>query len=172
MRRIIDKLRDLGCNKIDHIETSDSGGERLISRATGVEIAYLDRVDFRLLFSNPRGEELPFLPGGLPPPGDIRLLMDVVSAVFRWLKEESLAVPAGEHSIYQGRLPFYVTFGQLHPLRDGYVVIYAYTDAAARETAFEVLGQKWSSLSRVPCDSKLFPDGACGHPIIADDHEP
>jgi len=146
MRRIIDKLRDLGCNKIDHIETSDSGGERLISRATGVEIAYLDRVDFRLLFSNPRGEELPFLPGGLPPPGDIRLLMDVVSAVFRWLKEESL--------------------------RDGYVVIYAYTDAAARETAFEVLGQKWSSLSRVPCDSKLFPDGACGHPIIADDHEP
>jgi hypothetical protein len=172
MKRISDKVWGLGCHKVIHIETSDIGGERLVSKATEVEIAHLDGETFQVLFSNPRGEESPFLPGGLPNPVSVEQLIDVINAIFRWLKEEATGVPAGEHSVYEGRLPFYVTFGQTHPLRDGYVVIYAYTDGAARAAAFDVLGQKWSSLSRVPCDSKSFPDGACGHPIIADDHEP
>ena len=77
-----------------------------------------------------------------------------------------------DDSVYQGRLRFYVTFGQLHPLRDGYVVIYAYTEAGARSAAFEVLGQKWASLSMQIPDSKSFPEGTCGRPIVADDNEP
>lgn len=170
MKRIIDGLRELECDdKVSYVETSDTGGERLISKATGVEIAYIESGDFRVFFSNPRGDRRPFIPGGLPPPTDAQRLLDVINTVFRWLQEESTVVPVGEHSIYEGRLRFYVTFGQLHPLRDGYVEIWAYTEGAARAAAFEILGQKWGSLSMVPCDSKSFPEGGYGWPIVADD---
>ena len=162
MKRIVDGLKELECDKVIHVETSDAGGERLVSKATGVEIAYIESGSFRVLFSNPQGDDRPFLPGGLPQPVDMHQLLDVVNAVFRWLKQESSMMPAGEHSVYEGRHCFYVTFGQLHPLRDGYVVIYAYTEDGARWAAFDVLGHKWSSLSVQIPDSKLFPQGVYG----------
>jgi hypothetical protein len=171
MKRILVGLNELNCGSVIHVKTSDAGGERLISKVTGVEVAHIDK-DFRVNFSNPRGESTPYLPGGISNPTSMEQVLEVVNAVLWWLKEESPTVPAGEHSVYEGRIRFYVTFGQLHPLRDGYVEIWAYTEAGARTAAFEILGQKWSSLSMVPCDLKSFPEGVYGRPIVADDHEP
>lgn len=172
MKRILVGLREVNCDKIIHVETSDAGGERLISKVTGAEIAHIDSTDFRVLFSNPRGGGEPFLPGGLPNPVSMEQVLEVINAILWWLKEESPVGPAREHSVYGGRDRFYVTFGQNHPLRDGYVEVWAYTESGARTAAFEVLGQKWSSLSKVPCNLKSFPEGVYGRPIVADDHEP
>lgn len=163
MKRIVEGMRMLECDRVTHVETSDVGGERLISKATGVEIAYIKSSDFRVLFSNPKGDQ-PFIPGGLHPPEDVQRLMDVVNAVFRWLREEAAPVSEGTGA-YEGMRCFYVTFGQKHPLKDSYVVIYAHTEQAARNAPFSVLGPKWSISSDLVPESSLFPQGAYGSPI-------
>jgi len=66
---------------------------------------------------------------------------------------------------------FYVTFGQLHPLRNGYVVVIASDYEQARKVTFEVLGNKWSSLndeSSLEGYKHMYPAGQFGLPIIGE----
>ncbi len=64
---------------------------------------------------------------------------------------------------------FYVTFGQLHPLRDGYVVVSAPDMSAARAAAFAVLGPKWAFAYDQQPSPARYPLGAVGRPIEADE---
>ncbi len=63
---------------------------------------------------------------------------------------------------------FYVTFGQNHPLRHGYVIIQAYDASAAREAAFDVLGNKWAFIYNDTEDMSCYKLGAVGEPIIGE----
>lgn len=65
---------------------------------------------------------------------------------------------------------FFVTFGQLHPLRDGYVIVMASNYDNAREITFKILGTQWSALNPLEkaSDTQLYPMGPIGHPIIGE----
>ncbi len=67
---------------------------------------------------------------------------------------------------------FYVTFGQLHPLRDGYVVVSAASESEARLATFNVLGPKWAFLYPELPNPARYPLGAVGRPIEADEVRP
>lgn len=63
---------------------------------------------------------------------------------------------------------FFITFGQISPFRDGYVVVEAETEEAARHEAFNVLGQKWASLyTEETMRFEFFPAGQYGHTLVA-----
>ena len=64
------------------------------------------------------------------------------------------------------RHTFYITFGQNHPLRNGYVVVRASSRELAREAAFEVLGNKWAFLYDETEDMSWYPLGAVGEKVI------
>lgn len=66
------------------------------------------------------------------------------------------------------KLKFFVTFGQLHPLRDGYVIIEASTYENARAVIFEVLGTKWAFIQNEDTDMSSYPMGPVGRPIIGE----
>lgn len=61
---------------------------------------------------------------------------------------------------------FYVTFGQIHPLSEGYVVVKASNYDEAREFAFEIFGQKFSFI-REEIRAEFFPAGQYGKTIYA-----
>ncbi len=64
---------------------------------------------------------------------------------------------------------FYITFGQLHPLRDCYIVVMAETKEAARRYAFEVLGNKWAGLyTRENFNPSYCPGAQAGKVIHSD----
>lgn len=55
---------------------------------------------------------------------------------------------------------FYLTFGQNHPLKDGYVRIKAESEKLARQKAIENYAQKWSGLyTDANWDPSYFPNG-------------
>ena len=63
---------------------------------------------------------------------------------------------------------FYVTFGQQHPLRHGYVIIHATDYSQAREAAFDALGTKWAFIYNDTKDMSIYKLGAVGEPIIGE----
>jgi hypothetical protein len=63
---------------------------------------------------------------------------------------------------------FYITFGQNHPLRNGYVVVRASDRELAREAAFDVFGTKWAFLHDETEDMTWYSLGAIGEPIIGE----
>jgi hypothetical protein len=65
-------------------------------------------------------------------------------------------------------MEYYVSFGQLHPLRDGYVVVIASSYENARTAVIAVLGNKWASLNTSDTDMSLYPAGQIGRPIIGE----
>ena len=65
-------------------------------------------------------------------------------------------------------MKFYVTFGQDHPLRHGYVVVHADNMNWARAATFEVFGPKFCTVYPEDHDmTRWHPAGAIGEPIIA-----
>ena len=67
-------------------------------------------------------------------------------------------------------MKFYVTFGQDHPLRYGYVVVEAPDMSWARAATFEVFGPKFCTVYPPDHDmSKYHPAGAIGEPIVAEE---
>lgn len=64
---------------------------------------------------------------------------------------------------------FYVTFGQNHPLRDGYVVIEALDYDTARQAAFDIFGQKFAFIRETDDIERggFFPAGQFGKTMIA-----
>lgn len=65
-------------------------------------------------------------------------------------------------------LKFFVTFGQLHPLRDGYMIVEASSYENARAAVFEVLGSKWAFIQTEDTNMSMYPLGPIGRPIIGD----
>ncbi len=64
-------------------------------------------------------------------------------------------------------MKFYVTFGQDHPLRDGWIEVRASSYVLARLRIFEVLGTKWASMYYlVEFDPECFPAGKFGNTLI------
>lgn len=63
---------------------------------------------------------------------------------------------------------FYVTFGQSHPLRDGYVVIEASNYDLARQAAFDTFSVKFCFVrSEEEIIKDYFPAGQIGKTIYA-----
>ena len=59
-----------------------------------------------------------------------------------------------------------VTFGQSHPLRDGWIEVEAESESSARELAFDILGQKWSFMyAKDTFDDYYFSGGKYGTTI-------
>lgn len=63
---------------------------------------------------------------------------------------------------------FYVTFGQKHPLRNGYVVVIASNYEQARKATFDVFGNKWAMLNDEGFDNGLYTAGQFGLPLIGE----
>jgi hypothetical protein len=60
----------------------------------------------------------------------------------------------------------YVTFGQNHPLRNSYIVVFASDYSKAREAVIDVLGTKWAFLyDRFEGIKDNCPSGGVGNPI-------
>jgi hypothetical protein len=58
---------------------------------------------------------------------------------------------------------FYLTFGQQHPLRNGWIEVEVDIYMEAREAVFEVFGNKWSGLyDEEHFKKELFPEGSKG----------
>ena len=64
---------------------------------------------------------------------------------------------------------FYVTFGRVHPLRHGYVIVDADDLSIARAAVFEVFGPKFCMVYDEQPNSHRYPAGAIGEPIFAEE---
>jgi hypothetical protein len=61
---------------------------------------------------------------------------------------------------------FCITFGQDHPLRDGWIEINAVDSMDARNKAFETFGRHWSFIySNLEFNPKYFPLGKIGRTL-------
>ena len=62
---------------------------------------------------------------------------------------------------------FYITFGQSHPLRNGWVEIAASDRDRARHAAFDRFGQKWAMLyDETNFNPSYFPAGKYGETLV------
>lgn len=63
---------------------------------------------------------------------------------------------------------FYLTFGQNHPLRNGYVLVEAPSEEEARQEVVSVFGTKWAFLySEDKMNFKYFLEGQQGKTLFA-----
>jgi hypothetical protein len=61
---------------------------------------------------------------------------------------------------------FYLTFGQAHPLKDGWVLVRAESYDVARTEVFEIFGAKFATLYKEEdFKSSYFPAGQIGYVI-------
>lgn len=67
---------------------------------------------------------------------------------------------------------YYLTFGQAHPLRNGYVEVVGRTEELASRKAFEIFGPHFGFIrpENVKDQKKFFPHGKFGETLYADNY--